>query len=105
MLRTAASRGVGKFGLRQLNLPFSATIIDVMCHLRSSLVFAVFGLAALLYAQSTNTILLRGHQQQLKIYGTRGTGDPVIISSGDGGWIHLAPHVAQFLASKGFFVT
>ena len=70
----------------------------------SSLLFALLGLAAILHAQSKDTILLRGHQQQLKIHGTRGTGDPVIVSSGDGGWIHLAPHVAQFLASKGFFV-
>jgi type IV secretory pathway VirJ component len=26
------------------------------------------------------------------------------VSSGDGGWIHLAPHVAEVLAAKGFFV-
>jgi alpha-beta hydrolase superfamily lysophospholipase len=26
------------------------------------------------------------------------------VSSGDGGWIHLAPHVAETLAAKGFFV-
>src|SRR5262249_54106606 len=30
--------------------------------------------------------------------------DPVIVTSGDGGWIHLAPHVAEFLSSRGFFV-
>jgi type IV secretory pathway VirJ component len=28
----------------------------------------------------------------------------VIVSSGDGGWIHLGPHVARLLASQGFFV-
>jgi len=28
----------------------------------------------------------------------------VIVSSGDGGWVHLAPHVAEVLAAKGFFV-
>jgi uncharacterized protein len=28
----------------------------------------------------------------------------VIVSSGDGGWIHLAPHVAEVLAQRGFFV-
>jgi fermentation-respiration switch protein FrsA (DUF1100 family) len=27
----------------------------------------------------------------------------VIITSGDGGWIHLGPHVAEVLAAKGFF--
>lgn len=28
----------------------------------------------------------------------------MIVSSGDGGWIHLGPHVAEVLAAKGFFV-
>jgi pimeloyl-ACP methyl ester carboxylesterase len=28
----------------------------------------------------------------------------VIVASGDGGWIHLGPHVAEVLASQGFFV-
>ena len=36
-------------------------------------------------------------------YGARG-GSPVIVSSGDGGWIHLGPHVAEMLAAQGFFV-
>ena len=31
-------------------------------------------------------------------------GVPVIVSSGDGGWIHLGPHVAEVLAAKGYFV-
>jgi hypothetical protein len=26
------------------------------------------------------------------------------VSSGDGGWIHLGPHVAEVLAARGFFV-
>jgi alpha-beta hydrolase superfamily lysophospholipase len=46
---------------------------------------------------------MRGQQQSLHLYGTRG-GIPVIVSSGDGGWIHLAPHVAEVLAAKGCFV-
>ena len=54
-------------------------------------------------AQATETITIRGHAQALRIYGTRG-GSPVIVSSGDGGWIHLGPHVAEVLAAKGFFV-
>jgi fermentation-respiration switch protein FrsA (DUF1100 family) len=37
------------------------------------------------------------------IYGDR-SGTPVIVSSGDGGWIHLAPHVAETLAARGYFV-
>jgi len=54
-------------------------------------------------AQSTATIVLRGHTQTLHLYGARG-GSPVIVSSGDGGWIHLGPHVAELLATRGFFV-
>jgi hypothetical protein len=47
--------------------------------------------------------MLRGHKQTLRIYGSR-MGDPIILSSGDGGWIHLAPHVAELLAQCGFQV-
>jgi pimeloyl-ACP methyl ester carboxylesterase len=54
-------------------------------------------------AQITESITIRGHAQTLRIYGQRG-GPPVIVSSGDGGWIHLGPHVAETLAMKGFFV-
>jgi alpha-beta hydrolase superfamily lysophospholipase len=49
------------------------------------------------------TLAIRGHEQLLHIYGTP-SGDPIIVSSGDGGWIHLAPHVAEFLSARGFFV-
>jgi dienelactone hydrolase len=52
----------------------------------------------------TETITLRGHDQTLRVYGTRGAGDPVIVSSGDGGWIHLGPDVAELLARRGYFV-
>lgn len=54
-------------------------------------------------AQSRQQLAIRGQQQSLYIYGPQ-QGTPVIVSSGDGGWIHLAPHVAEFLASRGFFV-
>jgi fermentation-respiration switch protein FrsA (DUF1100 family) len=54
-------------------------------------------------AQSTEALSIRGHAQALRIYGTRG-GQPVIVSSGDGGWIHLAPEVAELLAAHGYFV-
>lgn len=54
-------------------------------------------------AQAREAIVIRGHAQSLRLYGTRG-GSPVIVSSGDGGWIHLGPHVAETLAAKGFFV-
>jgi fermentation-respiration switch protein FrsA (DUF1100 family) len=49
------------------------------------------------------TITLRGRAQTLHLYGPS-DGTPVIVTSGDGGWMHLAPHVADLLASKGFFV-
>jgi alpha-beta hydrolase superfamily lysophospholipase len=49
------------------------------------------------------TISIRGHDQVLHLYGTR-AGTPVIVSSGDGGWIHLGPHVAEVLSANGFFV-
>jgi fermentation-respiration switch protein FrsA (DUF1100 family) len=55
-------------------------------------------------AQVTDSVTLRGKAQIVRLYGARGSGDPVIVSSGDGGWIHLAPHVASLLAAKGFFV-
>lgn len=54
-------------------------------------------------AQSTDTISIRGKAQTLRLYGQRGN-PPVIVSSGDGGWIHLGPHVAETLAKQGFFV-
>ena len=55
-------------------------------------------------AQTIETLSLRGQPQQLRVYGTRGAGDPVLLSSGDGGWMHLAPEVAVMLAATGFFV-
>jgi alpha-beta hydrolase superfamily lysophospholipase len=51
----------------------------------------------------TEHLSIRGHQQMLHLYGTRGD-PPVIVSSGDGGWVHLGPDVAEFLSRKGFFV-
>src|SRR6187549_308185 len=52
---------------------------------------------------TTETVTIRGHKQTLHIYGGRDS-DPVILSSGDGGWIHLAPHVAELLAQCGYRV-
>jgi fermentation-respiration switch protein FrsA (DUF1100 family) len=53
--------------------------------------------------QTTDTVMIRGHQQTVHLYGPPG-GDPVIVTSGDGGWLHLGPHVAETLARQGFFV-
>lgn len=55
------------------------------------------------WAQTRETVTIRGHTQSLRLYGTRG-GIPIIVSSGDGGWMHLGPHVAEVLAARGFFV-
>ncbi len=54
-------------------------------------------------APVSDSIAIRGHPQSLHNYGTRGS-MAVIVSSGDGGWIHLGPQVAEFLSSKGYFV-
>lgn len=55
------------------------------------------------WSQTRQSLTIRGHQQSLYIYGSP-QGDPVVVSSGDGGWIHLAPHVAEFLSAHGYFV-
>ena len=51
----------------------------------------------------TEAFSIRGVEQTLHLSGTRG-GKPVIVTSGDGGWVHLGPDVAGFLASEGYFV-
>lgn len=63
----------------------------------------VIGLTTAAAAQDTATITLRGKAQTLRLSGNR-QGEPVIVSSGDGGWVHLAPHVADTLAARGYFV-
>ncbi|HET7698015.1 MAG TPA: AcvB/VirJ family lysyl-phosphatidylglycerol hydrolase [Vicinamibacterales bacterium] len=69
----------------------------------ASIVTATIGPAGPAWPQSRQTVEIRGHQQPLHIYGSP-QGAPVIVSSGDGGWIHLAPHVAETLAARGFYV-
>jgi type IV secretory pathway VirJ component len=54
-------------------------------------------------AETSAPLAIRGHVQTLHLYGHRGD-PPIIVSSGDGGWVHLAPHVAETLAANGFFV-
>ena len=51
-------------------------------------------------AQATEAIDIRAHVQNLHVYGSRGA-PPVIVSSGDGGWIHLGPHVAEAARREG----
>lgn len=52
---------------------------------------------------SAGKVIVRGKELTVRYYGPR-TGQPVVLSSGDGGWIHLAPHVAEVLAKAGYFV-
>jgi pimeloyl-ACP methyl ester carboxylesterase len=66
-------------------------------------VVAMATAATVLRAYAPQSLALRGHPQTLHVYGPAG-GDPIIVSSGDGGWIHLGPHVAQVLADQGFRV-
>lgn len=54
-------------------------------------------------APRTEMLSLRGLEQGLHLYGERGS-PPVIVTSGDGGWIHLGPDVAEHLAEQGYFV-
>jgi dienelactone hydrolase len=55
------------------------------------------------FAESLSSITLRGNDQQLYLYGSRG-GVPVILSSGDLGWAGLVTHVAEFLSNQGYFI-
>jgi dienelactone hydrolase len=50
-----------------------------------------------------DVMTVRGHELVLHLYGPAG-GDPVVLASGDGGWVHLAPHLAEWLAQRGYFV-
>jgi fermentation-respiration switch protein FrsA (DUF1100 family) len=63
----------------------------------------LFGGCRMASGQATDIVLIRGRPQTVRLYGTRGH-DPVIVSSGDGGWLHLGPYVADVLAREGFFV-
>jgi hypothetical protein len=61
--------------------------------------------AELLEAGPTSNLpfAIRGKTVTLHLYGPD-TGYPLVVASGDGGWIHLGPHVAEVLASRGHFV-
>jgi pimeloyl-ACP methyl ester carboxylesterase len=50
-----------------------------------------------------DTLVLRDKPQRLHLYGTRGA-PPAVVTSGDGGWVHLGPDVAERLARRGYFV-
>jgi fermentation-respiration switch protein FrsA (DUF1100 family) len=69
------------------------------------LTMAVFCALAVVLANAPDTedLVIRGQRQALHLYGPA-DGEAVVVSSGDGGWVHLAPHVAETLAARGFFV-
>ena len=54
-------------------------------------------------AQSPASFTLRGKALTLHLYG-KVDGDPVVVASGDGGWMHLGPRAAEVLARAGYFV-
>jgi dienelactone hydrolase len=54
-------------------------------------------------APRTESFTLRGQRQTLHVYGAPG-GPVAVVASGDGGWTHLAPDVADLLAGKGRLV-
>jgi alpha-beta hydrolase superfamily lysophospholipase len=54
-------------------------------------------------AAPTEAFDLRGVGQTLHLYGPPG-GRAAIVASGDGGWIHLAPQIAEVLALEGYRV-
>ena len=75
----------------------------------SVIISAVLALTMLSHATaqsalpSVDHVNLRGQAFAVHLYGSRG-GQPILLSSGDGGWAHLAPHVAETLAAAGLFV-
>jgi hypothetical protein len=54
-------------------------------------------------AAAQNVVTIRGKEQELQLYGTRGS-PPILLSSGDLGWAGLVVHVAEHLSSAGYFV-
>ena len=54
-------------------------------------------------AQAERPFQIRGQSVTLRIYGKEG-GAPVVVASGDGGWLHLGPRTAELLARSGYFV-
>ena len=68
-----------------------------------TLALALLAGAAVCAGADDESFVLRGRAQTLHRYGRPG-GRTAIVTSGDGGWVHLGPEVAQFLAGQGFSV-
>jgi type IV secretory pathway VirJ component len=60
-------------------------------------------LASSAWSQTRQTVTIRGHVLPVFVYGSP-KGEPVLVSSGDGGWMHLGPDVAEFLSGRGYYV-
>ena len=64
-------------------------------------------LAAVLVASAAlppaEVVTMRGRAQTVHLYGPP-DGSPAVVASGDGGWVHLGPRVAEFLAARGYRV-
>ncbi len=54
-------------------------------------------------AQARMPLVVRGRTIALRTYGPS-SGAPVVVASGDGGWVHLGPQVAALLAGAGYRV-
>jgi hypothetical protein len=52
---------------------------------------------------AAGTVAVRGRAQAVRVYGPS-DGIPAVVASGDGGWVHLGPQVAEFLAARGYHV-
>jgi pimeloyl-ACP methyl ester carboxylesterase len=63
----------------------------------------ILAVASAAASDPTSTVVLRGKSQTLHLYGSP-SGPPIIVTSGDGGWVHLGPDVARYLASEGYSV-
>ena len=72
-------------------------------HLAIVVTSLLLPLGASAASPATEHLTIRGQEQSLRVYGARG-GPVAVVASGDGGWIHLGPYVAEFLAGKGYFV-
>ena len=80
---------------------------ELLCLYRATSIALLFLLPTATLAlppERTTHVVIRGHPLTVRLYGTPGRGAPIVVSSGDGGWVHLAPHVAEFLASKDLYV-
>jgi fermentation-respiration switch protein FrsA (DUF1100 family) len=79
-----------------LLLPCAATLLAIALFVGPVLVGSSV-------ARSTARLDIRGREQTLQVYGMPAP-TVAIVSSGDGGWVHLAPHVAEVLAARGWYV-